>query len=186
MAQSPAPAAKFLTQPLVSGIYTADPSAHVFNGKIYIYPLARHRRRHSRRRPRQPLRHARLPRVLDGRHRRDGHGSRRRARHQGRAVGRPADVGAGRRREGRQVLPVLPGEGQAGRLPHRRGRRRQARRARSRPQPEADQGSFSIDPAVFKDDDGKYYMYFGGLWGGQLQRWADGRVQSRRRRAAGR
>jgi hypothetical protein len=38
-------------------------------------------------------------------------------------------------------------------------------------QPNAIQGSFSIDPAVFKDDDGSYYMYFGGLWGGQLQRW---------------
>jgi hypothetical protein len=35
-------------------------------------------------------------------------------------------------------------------------------------------GSFSIDPAVFKDDDGSYYMYFGGLWGGQLQRWQTG------------
>jgi beta-xylosidase len=35
-------------------------------------------------------------------------------------------------------------------------------------------GSFSIDPAVFKDDDGAYYMYFGGIWGGQLQRWASG------------
>lgn len=32
-------------------------------------------------------------------------------------------------------------------------------------------GSYSIDPAVFKDDDGSYYMYFGGIWGGQLQRW---------------
>lgn len=30
-------------------------------------------------------------------------------------------------------------------------------------------GSYSIDPAVFKDEDGKYYMYFGGIWGGQLQ-----------------
>src|ERR1700746_376314 len=29
---------KFLSQPLISAIYTADPSAHVFNGKIYIYP----------------------------------------------------------------------------------------------------------------------------------------------------
>jgi len=29
--------------------------------------------------------------------------------------------------------------------------------------------SYSIDPAVFADDDGKFYMYFGGLWGGQLQ-----------------
>ena len=31
--------------------------------------------------------------------------------------------------------------------------------------------SYSIDPCVFKDDDGAYYMYFGGIWGGQLQRW---------------
>ena len=28
--------AQFLTQPLVTEIYTADPSAHVFNGKIWI------------------------------------------------------------------------------------------------------------------------------------------------------
>ena len=27
-----------ISQPLVTHIYTADPSAHVFNGKIYIYP----------------------------------------------------------------------------------------------------------------------------------------------------
>ena len=32
-------------------------------------------------------------------------------------------------------------------------------------------GSYSMDPTVFKDDDGSYYMYFGGIWGGQLQRW---------------
>src|SRR6478672_5574014 len=30
--------AKAISQPLVNHIYTADPSAHVFNGKIYIYP----------------------------------------------------------------------------------------------------------------------------------------------------
>ena len=45
-------------------------------------------------------------------------------------------------------------------------------------EPEAIQGSFSIDPAVFKDDDGAYYMYFGGLWGGQLQRWRTGSFNS--------
>jgi len=43
-----------------------------------------------------------------------------------------------------------------------------------RAQPEAIKGSFSIDPAVFVDDDGRAYMYFGGLWGGQLQRWQTG------------
>jgi len=35
-------------------------------------------------------------------------------------------------------------------------------------------GSYSIDPAVFIDDDGKAYMYFGGLWGGQLEKWQTG------------
>ena len=44
--------------------------------------------------------------------------------------------------------------------------------------PEPIKGSFSIDPAVFKDDDGTYYMYFGGLWGGQLQRWRTGSFNS--------
>jgi len=28
----------FLSPPLIRSIYTADPSAHVFNSKIYIYP----------------------------------------------------------------------------------------------------------------------------------------------------
>ena len=32
-------------------------------------------------------------------------------------------------------------------------------------------GSFSIDPCAFKDDDDNYFLYFGGLWGGQLQRY---------------
>jgi beta-xylosidase len=35
-------------------------------------------------------------------------------------------------------------------------------------------GSFSIDPAVFVDDDNRSYMYFGGLWGGQLEKWQTG------------
>ncbi len=39
------------------------------------------------------------------------------------------------------------------------------------PQPFPIRGSFSIDPCAFKDDDGQVYVYFGGLWGGQLQ-WA--------------
>lgn len=42
------------------------------------------------------------------------------------------------------------------------------------PQKECIPGSFSIDPAVFLDDDNKAYMYFGGLWGGQLEKWQTG------------
>lgn len=38
--------------------------------------------------------------------------------------------------------------------------------------------SYSIDPAVFKDDDGSYYMYFGGIWGGQLQKWNNNKYDS--------
>ena len=29
---------KAIAQPIISHMYTADPSAHYFNGKIYIYP----------------------------------------------------------------------------------------------------------------------------------------------------
>ena len=38
-------------------------------------------------------------------------------------------------------------------------------------------GSYSIDPAVFEDVDGKHYMFFGGLWGGQLQRYRNNKAQ---------
>ncbi|MDR3252820.1 MAG: glycoside hydrolase family 43 protein [Tannerella sp.] len=37
-------------------------------------------------------------------------------------------------------------------------------------------GSYSIDPAILGDDDGQYYMYFGGLWGGQLQRYRNNKA----------
>lgn len=42
------------------------------------------------------------------------------------------------------------------------------------PEPEPIHGAWSIDPAVFVDDDGEAYMVFGGIHGGQLQRWAGG------------
>ncbi|WP_448245693.1 glycoside hydrolase family 43 protein [Thalassotalea agariperforans] len=38
-------------------------------------------------------------------------------------------------------------------------------------EPEPIKESYTIDPAVFEDDDGQYYMYFGGIWGGQLQHY---------------
>jgi hypothetical protein len=46
------------------------------------------------------------------------------------------------------------------------------------PQPNAIKNSFSIDPAVFQNHDGTYYMYFGGIWGGQLQRWRTGSFEA--------
>lgn len=44
------------------------------------------------------------------------------------------------------------------------------------PQPAPMKGSYSIDVAVLKDDDGKCYFYFGGIWGGQLQRYKDNKA----------
>jgi len=35
-------------------------------------------------------------------------------------------------------------------------------------------GSHSMDPCVFIDDDGQAYMVFGGIWGGQLEKWQTG------------
>jgi beta-xylosidase len=43
------------------------------------------------------------------------------------------------------------------------------------PQPDPIRGSYSIDPCVFEED-GNHYMYFGGLWGGQLQRYKNNKA----------
>ncbi|MFV0537474.1 MAG: glycoside hydrolase family 43 protein [Dysgonomonas sp.] len=36
-------------------------------------------------------------------------------------------------------------------------------------------GSYSIDPCVFEEN-GEYYIYFGGIWGGQLQRYKNNKA----------
>ena len=43
-------------------------------------------------------------------------------------------------------------------------------------EPDPIRGSYSIDPCLFKDDDGTVYCYFGGIWGGQLQWYRDNRL----------
>jgi len=43
------------------------------------------------------------------------------------------------------------------------------------PQGDPIRGSYSIDPCVLEDN-GEYFMYFGGLWGGQLQRYKDNKA----------
>jgi len=183
--QSPAPAqpaakapaspdpAKFLTQPLVSDIYTADPSAHVFAGKVYIYPS------HDI--------ETGTPEDDLGSHfdMRDYH-----VLSMDTVGGKVTDHGvaldiksvpwAGRQmwapdaaEKGGKYFLYFPvkdkqdvfrigvaiGDNPAGPFT---------------PEATPIEGSFSIDPAVFKDRDGQYYMYFGGIWGGQLQRWASG------------
>ena len=173
-AQAPKPnPSMFLTQPLVSHVYTADPSAHVFNGRLYIYPS-------------HDIEAGVKPDDL-GSHfaMRDYH-----VFSMDSIGGKVTDHGlaldikdvpwAGRQmwapdaaeKNGTYYLyfPVKDkqdvfrigaaiGTNPAGPF---------------KPQPAPIKGSFSIDPAVFKDGDGRFYMYFGGIWGGQLQRWASG------------
>ena len=164
---------RFLAQPLVRDMYTADPSAHVFDGKLFIYPS-------------HDIDAGVAPDDL-GSHfaMRDYHVFSLDA-----IGGKPVDHGVAlditdvpwaskqmwapdaAEKNGKYYFYVPAKDSQ--------GVFRIGAAAGDRPsgpfkaQPEPIKGSYSIDPAVFKDADGKYYMYFGGIWGGQLQRWATG------------
>ena len=50
------------------------------------------------------------------------------------------------------------------------------------PQDDPIRGSYSIDPCAFQDDDGSYYLYFGGIWGGQLQYYRNNKYFKKYRR----
>ncbi|MBF9252570.1 glycoside hydrolase family 43 protein [Pontibacter sp. 172403-2] len=177
--QAEAPATAEQTQtspiigPLVTDIYTADPSAHVFNGKIYVYPS------HDI--------DAGIPEKDDGSHfaMKDYHVL------SMDSVGGKVTVHdvaldlkdvpwAGRQmwapdaayKDGTYYL-YFPAKDKEDVF--RIGVATSSSPVgpfKAEPTPIA--GSYSIDPAVFKDDNGDYYMYFGGIWGGQLQRWKDG------------
>jgi hypothetical protein len=164
-------AAQALSPPLVSHIHTADPSAHVFDGRLYIYPS------HD----------------VDGGVPEDDLGSHycmvdyhvfRQDTPEGPAVdcgvalhvddvpwaatqmwapdaackdGRYYLYFPAKRADGIFQIGVAVGERPEGPF---------------KPEPRAIEGSYSIDPAVLADE-GAYYMVFGGLWGGQLQKYRD-------------
>jgi hypothetical protein len=168
---------KAISQPLVKHIYTADPSAHVFNGKIYIYPshdidagdafddLGSHF-------------------AMEDYHVISMDTPQSEAVDNGIALHVKDVPWADKQmwapdateKHGTYYL-YFPAKG------HDAIFRIGVATSNSPtgpfiPQPEAMKGSFSIDPAVFKDDDENYYMYFGGIWGGQLQRWRTGTFNS--------
>lgn len=162
--------ARAISQPLVEHIYTADPSAHVFNGKIYIYPS------HDI--------EAGIPFNDNGDHfgMEDYH-----VLSMDSATSAAVDCGVAlhvkdvpwaerqmwapdaaykdgkyylyfpaKRTNGIFQIGVAIGDKPEGPF---------------LAEPEAIAGSYSIDPAVYADDDGAYYMFFGGIWGGQLQNY---------------
>lgn len=161
---------KAISAPLVKHIYTADPSAHVFDGRIYIYPS------HDI--------EAGIPFNDNGDHfgmqdyhvlsldspdsLATDHGV---ALHINdvpwaeRQMWAPDAARKGdkyyfyfpaKRPDGIFQIGVAVADSPVGPF---------------KPQPKAIEGSYSIDPAVFEDDDGHFYMYFGGIWGGQLQKY---------------
>ncbi|NRS88409.1 hypothetical protein HNQ02_001323 [Flavobacterium sp. 7E] len=161
---------KAISQPLIKHMYTADPSAHVFNGKIYIYPS------HDI--------EAGIPFNDNGDHfgMEDYHvismdSPTGEAKDNGLAL-HVKDVPWAERqmwapdaatKDGKYYL-YFPAKRANGIF--------QIGVAISDSpvgpfiaEPEAIEGSYSIDPAVFCDDDGSCYMYFGGIWGGQLQNY---------------
>lgn len=160
--------AKAISAPLVQHIYTADPSAHVFNNRIYIYPS------HDI--------EAGIPFDDLGSHfaMQDYH-----VISMDTPFSHPVDHGVALSvqdvpwaemqlwapdaayKDGRYYLyfPAKKSDGffQIGVA------------VSTNPEgpftaePTPIKGSYSIDPAVFVDDDGNAYLYFGGIWGGQLQ-----------------
>lgn len=169
--------ARYLSQPLVTHIYTADPSAHVFNGKIYIYPSHDYE--------------AGVPEDDLGSHfaMRDYH-----ILSMDSINGKVTDHGVAL---DIAQIPWAKRQLWAPDAAYKNGTYylyfpvkdkndvfKMGVATSSSPtgpfkaQPEPIKGSFSIDPAVFEDTDGAHYMYFGGIWGGQLQRWKNGMYDS--------
>jgi hypothetical protein len=166
---------KPISEPVVTNIFTADPSAHVFEGKIYIYPS------HDI--------DAGIPEDDLGGHfgMEDYHilsmdsPLDKQAKDHGLAlhmkdipwVSRQMWAPDAAFKNGTYYL-YFPAKDKQGVF--RIGVATSKNPAGPfKAQPEPIKGSFSIDPAVFIDDDGKAYMYFGGIWGGQLQRWRTGK-----------
>ncbi|MBN2341674.1 MAG: glycoside hydrolase family 43 protein [Deltaproteobacteria bacterium] len=160
-------------KPLIDGIYTADPSAHVFDGKLYIYPS------HDQ--------------DDDGTHAGDADAYNMVDYHvfsMEQATGPVTDHGVALRVSdipwvSRQLwAPDAAYKNDTYFLyfpaRDRRGIFRIGVAVSDSPtgpfiaDPAPIEGSFSIDPAVFVDDDDQAYMYFGGLWGGELERWTTG------------
>ncbi|HEY4936987.1 MAG TPA: glycoside hydrolase family 43 protein [Puia sp.] len=169
---------KAISQPLITSLFTADPSAHVFNGKIYIYPshdvdageafddLGGHFAMED-----YHVISMNTPESLA-----NDHGIALHVKYVPWAQKQMWAPDANEKNgkyylffpakdyQGIFKIGVAVSDSPTGPF---------------RAQPHPMKGSFSIDPAVFKDDDGTYYMYFGGIWGGQLQRWRSGQFDSR-------
>nr|WP_235515805.1 glycoside hydrolase family 43 protein [Sphingomonas sp. Leaf10] len=168
---------RYLAQPLVKDLYFADPSAHVFNGKIYVYPS-----------------HDVDAGIPD-----DDLGSQY-AMHDYQVLSMDRPGGPVTVHPVALDLKQIPWASEKAWAPDaaykngtyylyfpakdRQGVFRIGVATSSSPvgpfkaEPKPIEGAYSMDPAVFTDDDGQSYLYVGGIWGGQLQRWATGKYDA--------
>lgn len=157
-------------KPLVNDLYTADPSAHVFNGKIYIYPshdedidVANndngdqydmkdyhvYEMKDTETYPRdcgcvftlQDVKWASKQLWAPDCQEKDG---------------KYYFYFPARDKNGMFRVGVAVGDKPEGPFT---------------PEDDYIQGTYSIDPCCFKDTDSKYYLTMGGLWGGQLDQY---------------
>ena len=157
-------------KPLVTNMFTADPSAHVFDGKIYIYPSH------------DPGEDVENNDNGDQYNMRDYH-----VFEMADTENYPKDCGevlhlkdvpwASKQlwapdcnKKGDTYYFVFPARDKEGMF-------RLGIATSKNPggpfkaEPEPIKGSYSIDPCMFSDDDGEYYCTFGGIWGGQLDQY---------------
>ena len=160
-------------EPLVTHIFTADPSAHVYNGKIYIYPShdIPHNGEDNDNGDEYQMQDYHVLTMDDISAECIDHGVALHmedvpwARDQMWAPdavyknGKYYLVFPARDKEGNFRIGIASGEDPTGPF---------------KAEEDYIKGSFSIDPASFTDDDGKVYVYFGGLWGGQLEKYRTG------------
>ena len=169
---------KYLSEPIISELYTADPSVHVFNGKIYIYPS------HDI--------DAGIKENDNGDHfamddyhifSLDSIGGKVTDHGVALAV---KDISWAKRqlwapdvaKKGNTYYLYFPVKDKEDIF--RIGvATSTSPTGPFKPEKEPIAGSYSIDPAVFTDDDGSSYMYFGGIWGGQLQQWSAGKFDAK-------
>lgn len=161
-------------EPLVTHIFTADPSAHVFDGKLYIYPShdLPHDGEDNDNGDEYQMEdyHVLSMDDIDAECIDNGEALHEKdvpwVSHQmwapdvAKANGKYYLYFPARDKDGIFRLGVAVSDSPVGPF---------------KPEPTPIEGSHSIDPAVLVDDDNQAYIYYGGLWGGQLEKWETGK-----------
>lgn len=157
-------------KPLVTNMFTADPSAHVFDGKIYIYPShdVGEDVENNDNGDQYNMRDYHVFEMAD-------------------AETLPKDCGlafdlkdvpwASKQlwapdcnKKGDTYYFIFPARDKEGMF--RLGMATSKNPGGPfKPEPNYIKGSYSIDPCLFADDDGEFYATFGGIWGGQLDQY---------------